>query len=229
MSNKLICPTGRVVVSIDMESKNSVTFENGQKIRLERDYNNLNKRYTMPVNAIVVASDYIPIGSEILVHHNSCHDVNRIFNYKPLGGENIASDIKYFSLPDTDVYMYRESKEHEWKPTKGFETALRIFKPYNGVIAGIEPTLVKNKLFITSGKLKNKAVSTLKSCDYEIIYMGDNGKDERFIRLRHFDTEQEQEREEIIAIDHSLTKKIFNGEYLVGLSFSDCKSLIELV
>ncbi len=227
---KLIAPDNKVIVSVDMDAKNSYTFEStGKKIRLERDYNNLNKRYTQPVNATVVASDYLPIGAEILIHHNSTHDVNRIFNYNQLSGEDTASNIRYFSLQECDVYLYREEGSKEWKPTRGFETALRVFKPYEGVISGIEPTVIKDKLYITSGKYKGMVCATLKSSDYEIIFMGDNGKDHRIIRLRHWDTPKENEREEIIAVDHNMTKKVNNGEFYVGLDTSDCKPLNELV
>ena len=45
---------GKVVVSVDHEKKNSYTFENGVTIRMERDWNNLNRRETQPVNAIVI-------------------------------------------------------------------------------------------------------------------------------------------------------------------------------
>jgi len=226
----LIAPDGRIIISMDMESKNFHQFEDGTKIRLERDYNNLNKRYTMPVNATVIASEYIPEGSQVLVHHNACHDVNRIFNYKPLSGEDIARDIRYFSLLESEVYLYREQGEKEWKPTKGFATALRLFKTYSGIIEGIEPSVVKDKLYITSEcSLQHKVVSVLKSSDYTIIYMGDDGKDKEVIRLRHWEEEIEQEREEVVAIDHKLTEQVRIGAYLVGVHVSDAKQLNEYV
>jgi len=36
----------------------------------------------MPVNGIVIDSEYMPQGANVIVHHNSVHDVNRIFNYE---------------------------------------------------------------------------------------------------------------------------------------------------
>ena len=59
---------GRVIISVDHEKKNSHTFEDGTTIRLERDWNNLNRRETQPVNAIVIDGEGIKDGAEILIH-----------------------------------------------------------------------------------------------------------------------------------------------------------------
>jgi hypothetical protein len=80
-------------------------------------------------------------------------------------------------------------------------------------------------LYITSGNLTGKVVHTLKACDYEIIYMGTKGFEERIIRCRHFEDEI-NEREEIIAIDRELTKRVSRGDLLIGISSFDAKSII---
>ena len=67
--NKLKHVEGRIIVSVDHESKNSHKFADGTVIRLERDYNNLNRRQTQPTNAIVISGKDISKGSEILIHH----------------------------------------------------------------------------------------------------------------------------------------------------------------
>jgi hypothetical protein len=216
---------GKVIVSIDTEYKNSYKLTDGVTIKLERDVENLNKRETQAVNAIVIASDIIPIGSEVLVHHNSCHDVNRIFDYEPLSGESTSSSVKYYSISEGDCYLYRESKEQEFIPCKNIATALRIFKPYEGDLKGILPTLVKDKLFITSGEFKNKVCQTLVSCDYEIVYQGEDGREKKVIRLRHFEDELAHEREEIIAVRNDLTKDVLNGKLLIGLNVNDAKKI----
>jgi len=100
-----------------------------------------------------------------------------------------------------------------------------VFEPYKGPIVGIEPKQIKNVLYITSGELKGKVVHTLKACDYEVIFMGNNGYEERIIRCRHFENEI-NEREEIIAIDPILTKKTLKSELLVGISPKDAKYII---
>lgn len=209
----------RVIISIDLEAKNSHTFEDGSKIYIGRQFNNLNRRETEPVNAYVISAETIPSGAEILIHPNSIHDSNRIFGFN----DNI-SDVKYYSVPESHCYVWKTETE-DWQPLKGFVTALRVFEEYRGSLEGINNTQIKNVLYITSGNLTGKVVHTLKACDYEIIYMGTKGFEERIIRCRHFEDEI-NEREEIIAIDRELTKRVSRGDLLIGISSFDAKSII---
>lgn len=206
---------GRVIVKIDLDGKNWHTFSNGQTIRLERQYDNFNRRETEPVNAIVVSSDYIPKGSEILIHHNATHDMNRIFNLQNLSGEETSSTVKYFSIPEGECFTWNDGGE--WQPTKSFDFGLRVFKPYTGILDGILPTYLKEKLFMTTGEYKNKVVITLKSVDYEIVFQGMDGKEQRLIRCRPNGDDSGREPE-VIAIDNEATKKVLEGEYIVGLN-----------
>jgi hypothetical protein len=209
---------GRVIISIDTEGKNSHTFSNGSKIYIGRQFNNLNRRETEPVNAIVISGEGINQGAEILIHPNAIIDSNKIFSFK----EDI-SDVKYYSIPKEQCYIWKD-ENGEWKPFYGFVTALRVFEEYKGLLVGVEHKLIPNVLYITSGNLKGKVVHTLKACDYEIIFMGTNGVEERVIRCRHFENEV-NDREEIILIDADLTKKVKNNELLIGLSSSNAKKL----
>lgn len=209
---------GRVIISIDVEAKNSHTFSNGEKIYIGRQFNNLNRRETEPVNAYVISADNIPQGAEILIHPNAIHDSNKIFGFN----EDIT-DIKYYSIPEFQCFLWKSSDD--WKPLKGYATGLRVFEEYKGSLVGIEHKLIPNILYITSGELEGKVVHTLKACDYEIIFMGSKGVEERVIRCRHFENEI-NEREEIIGIDSELTKKVKSGELLVGISSNDAKSII---
>lgn len=214
---------GRIVVSIDMEKKNSVTFEDGTQIKLERKYDNFNMRYTQPVNATVISAEHIPVGSEIIIHHNSTHESNRILNYATLSGQIEASDIKYFSILETEAFAYLSGEE--WLPLPGFDFALRIFQPYFGPIHGIEPTLIKNVLWITTGEYKDKACITLKNSDYQLIFQDVNGREKNIIRLRSSDNDKEKRESEIVAIHNEYTEKILNGEIWVGLTPSDAKPI----
>jgi hypothetical protein len=214
---------GRAIVKVNLDLKNSFTFSNGTKIRLERDVENLNRRETQAVNAVIVSSDYIPVGSDLLIHHNSTHEVNRIFDRKL---ENESDGFKYFSLPETDCFLYREPGKTEYKPCNGIATALRIYEPYTGSMEGVSHKLVRNKLFITSGKLKNKVCDVLKAADYEIIYQGDDDREARVIRIRHYENEF-NEREEIIAVDNYLTKFVLKGDLLVGLNSKDAQKFVK--
>lgn len=215
----LIHTHGRIVIKVDMESKNSHTFSDGTTIRLERDWDNFNNREVKPVNATVVSSEYIPTGAEILIHHNCTHPTNEIFNYK-----SGAANIKYFSIPETDCYAWRN--EHgELMPTKNFEFGLRVFEPYQGLIQDIEPKKLKDILYITTGNLSGLVVRTVKAADYEIIFQDVDGREGRLIRLRHSEDEN-FDREEILAIDYGLTEKVKNNLLFLGLSTTDAKPLI---
>jgi hypothetical protein len=222
---KLKAPSNRVIIKVDLESKNSHTFKDGTKIKLERVYDNFNMRYVKPVNAEVVDAKDIPAGAEILIHHNATHDTYKIFNYQRPTTE-ASSDIQYFSIPIEECFMWREGKGSIWNALNNFVTALRIFKPYKGMLQGIEPEVMNNKLYITSGELKGRAVNTVISSDYEIIYQNDDGTEGRIIRLRYFP--DGNDRNEIIAINDNMTELVESGELLVGYNKSDAKQLKEL-
>lgn len=215
----------RVVVSIDMDYKDSHQFEDGTKIVMVRRVENFNQRYTQPVNAVVISAEDIPKGAEILINHNASHDTNRIFDATELSGKEEASNVKYFSLSIEECYAWREGKG-EWLPMPGFAFALRIFVPYNGVIQNIEPTQIKNTLWCLTGDYKGLAVHTLKACDYEIIFLeSKTGRESRLIRCRPDGDEESQRDPEFVAIDHSLTQKIKDNKLWVGLSKSDAKPI----
>jgi len=222
---KLKAPANRVIIKVDLESKNSHTFKDGTKIKLERVYDNFNMRYVKPVNAEVVDAKDIPAGAEILIHHNATHDTYKIFNYQRPTTE-ASSDIQYFSIPIEECFMWREGKGSIWNALNNFVTALRIFKPYKGMLQGIEPEVMNNKLYITSGELKGRAVNTVISSDYEIIYQNDDGTEGRIIRLRYYP--DGNDRNEIIAINDNMTELIENGDLLVGYNKSDAKKLKEV-
>ena len=219
---KLKAPSNRVIIKVDLESKNSHTFKDGTKIKLERVYDNFNMRYVKPVNAEVVSANDIPEGSEILIHHNATHDTYKIFNYLRPTTE-ASSDMQYFSIPIEECFLWRSEKKSKWNALNNFITGLRIFVPYNGPLEGINPTLLKNKIYVTSGELAGKVVDTVISSDYEIIYQGDDGTEDRIIRLRYYP--EGNDRNEVIAVDHLTSDKVINGEYWVGYSVSDAKKL----
>lgn len=223
---KLTAPLNRVIVKVDLESKNSHTFKDGTKIRLERVFDNFNMRYVKPVNAIVVSGKDIPENAEILIHHNSTHDTYRIFNYASIT-EEVSSEIKYYSIPIEECFLWRMESGDTWKPLNNYITALRIFQPYLGFLEGITPIVIKDKLYITSGELKGNVCEVLKATDYQIIYQGDDGREENIIRLRHFE-DSYNDREEVIAINHELTDMVINGQLLVGITPNDATKLVTL-
>jgi len=223
--NDLKCVEGRVIVKVDTEYKNQVAIAGGGILELGRKFNNLDQKYTQPVNAIVIDSEYIPKGAEILIHHNCTHDTYKIFNYTHVGGEETIKSVHYFSVPEDKCYLYTLDGE-TWLPLNNFATGLRCFKPYKGILHGIEPTLIRDVLYVTSGELKGKVCHTLRSCDYEITFNDRHLKEQKVIRFRHSEDEQ-FEREEITAISEYLTEEVEKGNVYIGLGTSDCKPISE--
>lgn len=223
----------RIVVSVDMEGKNSHTFADGTEIRLERKYDNFDLKYVNPTNATVVSAENIPEGAEILLHHNSTHDTNRIFNYTSLSGAVIASNIRHFAIPETEAFAWYDKESKSWQPIPGFDFALRVFKPYVGFLQGIAPTLIKDCLYVTTGEYKGLVCRTLRACDYTIIFQDINGREGQVIRFRSKDVigdDKKVAREmEIVAIDHFLTAHMREGNLLAGITISDAKPVIQLI
>jgi len=219
--DNLLHVEGKIVVKVDIKNKDYHTFESGVTIKRERNFNNFNRRETQPVNCIVISGEGIPKGAELLVEHNAFHETNRITDYKN-NFENEESDrVRYYSLERYDCYAWRT--DGEWNALSPFEFALRVFKPYQGMMQGIEPEVLKDTLFVTSGILKDKVVKTLKGCDYELVYQGANGREAHLICFRPDGDEKRKLEEEAIAILHDETEKVLNGKYLVGYSVSDAK------
>lgn len=226
--NSLNHVAGKVIVKVWMEEKNYHTFENGQRIRLERNIENLDIKYTRISQGEVVDSEYLPQGAVVLFHPNQIHDTNRIFNYGSLSGSDIASEIHYYSISEHSIYLYREG-DGSYKPLRGYATALRVYKPYTGILQGISPKKIENVLWVTSGELKDKVVYTLKACDYQIIFQETNGREGNVIRFRPFGNEKENREAEAIAIMDEYTKKVISGDLYVGLSETDAKPIKQLL
>ncbi len=225
MMSELKHTKGRIIARVDPEQKNYTTFSNGMVIRLERGFDNFDRKYTEQVMGIVVDAENIPKDALILFHHNSLHETYKIHNHSTLSGEEIASGIKMFSIMERDCFFWKMPNEDEWNPTKGFATALRVFEPYAGLIQGVQPNLMKEVLYVTSGELKGEVVKTVKAADYQITFRNEQGVDESIIRFRPLGNEEEGREEEAIAIMHDLTKRVKKGELLVGLSTTKCKPL----
>jgi hypothetical protein len=134
----------------------------------------------------------------------------------------IASDIKYYSLPESECFLWR-ANGGEWQPIRPYETALRVFRPYKGELYGIANQQLKDILYVTSGELKGVVVKTLKACDYCIVFQGSNGQASEIIRFRPFGDDNAKMEAEAIAILHELTGQVKNGELLVGIFPNDCK------
>ncbi len=216
----LKCVYGRVVLKVNTEAKNEHRFANGTIIRRERKFNNFNFREVNPSSGVVISSDNMPTGAEVLFDYTCMTDSYRIFSCNS-GSE----DVLYYSIKETDCFAWRMGNE-EWKPAKECEFGLRVFKPYEGILLGIEPKVIKNVMYITTGKLKGNICQTIRASDYQIIFNGDDGKEANLIKIVHSEKEN-FDKEEIILINHELTEQLKNNKLLIGLSPTDCKILNE--
>lgn len=227
--SKLTHVENRILIRVWTEEKNHHTFSHGVTIRQERRFDNFNCRETQPVQGTVVSGDGIPNGAVILFHHNGTREEFEVLNHGQLSGKDIASDIKFFSVPEGDCFAWK-MPDGEWQPTNTFDFALRVFTAYSGPIIGIEPTLIKDTLFMRTGEYTGLVVRTLKACDYEIVFREpDTGRESRLIRCRPNGDESANREPEVIAIDYGLTKKLNNGQILIGLSKSDAKPINEYI
>lgn len=220
----LIHTEGRYVVKVDMKYKDSWRFENGQEIRYERNFNNFNRRETQPVNAIVISGEDVPKGAELLVDHNALHETNRINDYKNEFEYEGSERIRYFSIPYYECYAWRVGGS-DWTPIWPFEFGLRLFKPYEGVLENIDPTVMKDYMYVVSGELAGNVVKTIKATDYQIIYQDLNGRENYLICFRPNGNTKTLLEPEAIAIMHDLTDDVNEGRILVGYSIKDAKPL----
>lgn len=207
---------GRVVIKVDLDSKDSWTFENGMKIEYKRQFNNFNERETKPVNAIVISGEGIKSGSEILVHPNVIHDSNRIFSYK-----ESSDTVKYYSIHNDMCFAWHDG--NDWQPLAPYSFALNVFKPYKGLLCGVQPTQLKDTLFVLDGELKNKVVKTIPFSSYVIVFQDKTGREGRIIRFRPFGDTKTKREEEAIAVLETESDAVFSGELIVGVDISDAK------
>lgn len=213
----------RIIVKVDVDGKNWHTFSDGTEIRLERNTDNFDLKYVAQNIGVVIDAENIPKDAIILMHHNATHDTYLVDNHSNLSGEEIASGIKIYSIMERDCFFWKMPHEEEWHPTKEYATALRVFKPYIGILEGVKPTLIKDTLWVTSGKYKNQVVKTIEASDYCITFRDPTtGKDKSIIRFRPDGIESEQREAEAIAVMNELTDGVNNGSILVGLTVSDC-------
>ena len=222
--DSLIHTHDRIVVKVDMENKNFHTFQDGTRIRRERAFNEFNRRITQPTNVIVISGEGIPKDAELLVDHNALHETNRINDYKNTFELAESDRVRYFSIPYYECYAWRKDTP-EWTPIWPFEFAMMVYKPYNGLMTGIEPEELKDTLFVTSGNLMGNVVKTLKGCNYCIIYQDTNGRENYLIVFRPNGNSKTGLEEEAIAILHHETEQVLKGNYLIGYSISDAKPL----
>jgi hypothetical protein len=216
---------GRILLIVDPEQKEYHTFSNGITIAHKRNFNNLDQKHTQQVLGTIVSAENIPAGALALFHHNCLHEVNHVHDHGFLTQEELAAGIKIISIREEECYLWKMPGETEWQPAKNFCIAERVFKPYEGLIHGILPTKIENVLYVKTGEFAGNVLHTVKATDFPIIFVNESGQEETIIRCRHFEDGSNYDREELIAVSHTLTEKLYAGDLLVGINPEDAKQV----
>jgi len=213
---------GQIIMKMDVTQKMKYRLTDDVTIQIEKGYN-FNLREDRSSMGYVIDGDSLPVGAKLLCHHLSIEESYRIWDESILTEEEKKEGFKVFSIPIDMAFCYMV--ENEWVPCKNFLITKRIFKPYNGVLVGIEPKVVKNRLFILKGvdewdgevtDLSNKVCIVTENSDYQIIWHDTDNREYSLIRTRH---------RELMGVDEGMTNQVKSGTLLVGYTVSDCEKL----
>ena len=73
-------PKHRVIMAVDLWYKNRVALgDSGVVLERPREYDEFNRRLTQPIQGVIINGKNLPSGAEILVHHNSFDETNKLF------------------------------------------------------------------------------------------------------------------------------------------------------
>lgn len=215
---------GNLIFKIDTKQKEKYALTKDVTIHIERGYN-FNLREDRAAFGYVIDGEGLPSGAMLLCNYLALEPTYEITNETILTDAEKSEGFKVFSIPLDMAFCYNNGDG--WKPCKSYLITKRIFKPYTGNLQGIEPELVKNRMYVEKGivewegeseDLSGKVVVSLENCDYEIIFHTPDHREHRLIRSMD---------REIIAIDEGITDKLIKNKYLVGHSKQDCKYLNE--
>lgn len=214
----------RVVVKMDVEQKSKLEFADGTLLYIEKNFN-FNLREDRCSYALCMYGEGLKEGCGLLLHHNSSHESNEVFDHDLLTEDEKKDGWKIFSVDADMVFCYNNGEG--WEPCKDFLITQRIFKPYLGKMVGIDHQQVKNRMYIVKGfdetdgdkvDLSGKVAVTLPHCDYEVIFHTPDNKEHHLIRSRI---------REIEALDNGMLRDVKKGKLYVGLNHKDCKTLKE--
>ena len=226
MEIKMKALTGFVIIKIDTRQKERYRL-GGTDIVLDitRGFN-WNQREDRPTLATIIDGENLPSGTDVLVNYLALEPVYEILDEDILTKHEKQQGYKILSIPNDMCFAYFH--KGEWHPCKEYLITMRVYKPYGGMLLGVEPVLVKNIMYVVKGysegtekdkvDLSGKVAVTLDWADYEIIWTNRDNQEERIIRTRD---------REVIGIDNSALEKINKGEYLIGLSPKTAKKLKE--
>lgn len=212
----------QVIIKMDTKQKEKYALTKDVTIFIEKGYN-FNLREDRSSMGYVVNGKGLLEGVEVLCHYLALEPSYLIEHDDILTEKEKSEGYKVFSIPNDMVFCYKF--EGEWMPNKGYLIAKRIFKKYEGALVGVEPELVKHRMYIEKGvvewegindDMSGKVAITTENCDYQISWHNESHRPESLIRTRDRD---------IMALDNTLETGLKKGKYLIGVTPTDCKEL----
>jgi len=204
---------GSILIKVNTTNKEKYNLTKDIQIKIERGYD-FNQRIDRPALVEVIDGGGIPAGSMGLVNYLSFEKTYEVNSNGLLTKEELKEGYKIYSIPEDMCFAYFHNDE--WLPCKDLYLTLRVYKPYKGMMIGIEPEVLKDRLYCLKGQYAGKVMIVTLHSDYEIIWHNDENREERLIRTMD---------REIMAIDDGMTKDLKKGKYLIGYSVNDCKVL----
>ncbi len=214
---------GSILVKLDTKQKEKYNLTKDVKIEIERGYN-FNLREDRASMGYIVEGGGLKEGDYCLLNYLALEQGYIIQDENILTKEEKKEGFKVLSVPK-DMVFATSPDGKDWTPCKNFFLTLRIFKPYGGMILGVEPELVKEKLYVVKGfdeydgkktDLSGKVMCVTANSAYVIEWHNTENREEKLIRTMG---------RELLAIDHSMTDEVKKGNYLIGIETTDCKKL----
>ena len=216
-----------ILLKMNTRQKERYALTDNIEIHIERSYN-FNLREDRSSMGYIVNGRGLTKGHQALCHHLTIESGNEVTAETILTDDEKKIGFKVFSV-DKDMVFATSLDGIEWHPCKDFLITFRIFKPYKGKLKGIEPTVLKDRMYIIKGvdefedeitDLSDKVACTTANSDYQIIWHNEKNREQSLIRTRS---------REILAIDNGMLEDLKKGKLLIGLTVTDCKTYKEYI
>lgn len=214
-----------IILKMDVRQKEKFNLTEDIQIEISKGFN-FNLREDRSSMGYIINGRGLTKGHQALCHHLTIESGNEVVGETILTEAEKKEGYKVFSV-DRDMVFATSPDGIEWHPCKDFLITLRIFKPYKGKLKGIEPTVLKDRMYIIKGvdefeeqitDLSDKVACTTVNSDYQIIWHNKKNREQSLIRTRS---------REVLAIDNGMLEDLKNGELLIGLTATDCKTYKE--
>lgn len=216
-----------ILLKMNTRQKELYSLMEGVDIEISKGWN-FNLREDRSSMGYIVNGRGLTKGHQALCHHLTIESGNEVTAETILTDDEKKIGFKVFSV-DKDMVFATSPDGIEWHPCKDFLITLRIFKPYKGKLKGIEPTVLKDRMYIIKGvdefedeitDLSDKVACTTANSDYQIIWHNEKNREQSLIRTRS---------REILAIDNGMLEDLKKGKLLIGLTVTDCKTYKEYI